>query len=1527
MNTKSLRILNVLTVAAMLMLAATAGRAQSTFSNAVMALNPVAYWPLQETTPAPRYNMETNIGALGPIGNMYYYTSLSYLTNFGAFNDGADCQFFPGSSGNKGGLVPTTDNRVGMPFTQSFTVEGWYRITGTGGYGGIINETAGQGSGGINDTTNSGGWEIAQNFTPYRQGTPNSPSVFAFHVFNGFGGTGGADVEVTNAAAGEWLNGANTGYQNSWIYLACVFDGTNAWMYMFSTNLNTTSSGPYGAGYGGTNGTVYQIPIASPGDGTIAGNGTGYFAPPPYSVTNSSFVADYWDPILLGQTRSYSGNGNFGGYVQDVAIYTNALSFLQISNHFNAGTNGLGNYQTTISADNPFMHWRMNAPIWTNNFEAGNTFPVANNYGSAAATFVNNTYGTAPLTGTAAAVYQPGTLPGYAGGLAGSGFGPFTNGCAFNGLEGVVDVGVSPAINPTDVTNNYSLLLWFKGNPMDALNARFQCPASHGNLSWKAQFHNGTTYASTWGAGSSAQIAPVGNYTTYYPNDDQWHMYTFVANYNNGVSTNFSVYLDNCAHFTTLNYNVGVAGSNTMDAFIGGDPDPQYMSPTNFLTFTSGEQEFAGQVAHVAFFPTNLTVSQIQTLYYDAQPGPAVVITQPISAAVNQGSAFTNTVVAGGGAPYLYQWYTNGVALVHATNASLIINPVEPYNASTNYYVVITNLYGVVTSASASLTVFSVPSVTTGNPVTYTNLYTLYQGASPTYSVSATGALPLRYQWFTNGAPMGGATNATYTFTNVQGPFFTNYCVVTNVAGVATSSVWTAQVLADPTNSTGGLAAYPQQVLALNPIAYWRMNDASLDAVDDGNGDNGYYCHDYAGGNDGIYTNVYFLGGSGYNFVSDPSDSSAEFAGANSDAGSILAPDLATSTGSNAEFTVVAWANPVQSMNGINTPTIVAKGGYNQEEFALDAGASANSFRFEVRNAAGTVYNANSTFSVNNSASENQWYQLVGVCDEANGLVSLYINGQLAATVAIPSASGITNSSQTPLTIGSRSSTDSTINNNEPWVGFINDVAIYNRALSSGQAASLFNNSDFPPYYTQQPIGNTNANYGGVLIVPAAANGSPTLSYQWKDGGGAIAGQTNATLVVSNITVSDNYYLTVSNPYGSTNSTTVSVNVVSGMPQISGGPQNPFYATAGTTTSNSVSVYGTVPLAYQWQYSNSVAWVNVSGYRYSGTQSNTLTISDTYPSDAGFYQLVITNVVGATTSSPAQLIVSGVPLTLGNGQNWTENQNASFANGVLTLTTTGDGSTSYFYQIPQYVGGFEASFTYQAQALTTFPLADGITFCLQDDPRGASAIGLGGGDLAYIGNNGGNLLAAGNTITPSVALELNIYPGNGVGGAGYSFDANGGLGPTIAPGSVILTNGPVDVSMLYANGQLALTLSNELTAATYSTTMNVGSIPQILGANTALVGFTGSFGGDTSVQTITNFSFVSIPPETIKQVGTNVQITWPGSIFGYQLQENSSVTTNGWMNVTNQDILTNNLNQVIVPQTGRDQFYRLIFQQ
>ncbi len=86
-------------------------------------------------------------------------------------------------------------------------------------------------------------------------------------------------------------------------------------------------------------------------------------------------------------------------------------------------------------------------------------------------------------------------------------------------------------------------------------------------------------------------------------------------------------------------------------------------------------------------------------------------------------------------------------------------------------------------------------------------------GQSATFNVVATGALPMYYQWYFNGAPITNSNNSTYTIASAQ---VTNsgtyYVVITNALGKATSSnalltVFSLAIAVDATNlvwTTGG---------------------------------------------------------------------------------------------------------------------------------------------------------------------------------------------------------------------------------------------------------------------------------------------------------------------------------------------------------------------------------------------------------------------------------------------------------------------------------------------------------------------------------------------------------------------------------------------------------------------------------------------------------------------------------------------------------------------------------------------------
>jgi hypothetical protein len=279
-----------------------------------------------------------------------------------------------------------------------------------------------------------------------------------------------------------------------------------------------------------------------------------------------------------------------------------------------------------------------------------------------------------------------------------------------------------------------------------------------------------------------------------------------------------------------------------------------------------------------------------------------------------------------------------------------------------------------------------------------------------------------------------------------------------------------------------------------------------------------------------------------------------------------------------------------------------------------------------------------------------------------------------------------------------------------------------------------------------------------------------------------------------------------------------------------------------------------------------------------------------------------------------------------NGAGWylngdTVNGGPNITNNVFTLTdgTSGENRSAWFSE-PLYVGGFQASFTYQDIGGGG---ADGTAFIIQNDPSGTAALGLSGGGLGYVG------------ITPSVAVLLNIFfdsPGgaglmlgtNGVGAYYPSGVLSGMSYQSTAPVNLAGGN-PIAVGLRYTGGMLYASFTDTATSNQFQTIIPV-DIPAFVGTNAAWVGFTGSEGGTTSHQIVSNFSYRPLPTLTIRQSQPpSLVFTWPAAVYGFTLQSNSSLNNPaGWTSVAGTSTQTNGLNQVTTPSPTSTQFYRLV---
>lgn len=1166
------------------------GNGQSAYSNAIVSLNPVGYWPMHEVAPPANGDIETNYGTLGLLGTGYY-----------------------------------PDWAVGGPVTS-------IKRGITGAIGGDPGDTA------VNFTR--GGNPAAATYTNFLYVPHSSPLTTLrppFSVECWFFPTNLASDDIwaqcgdeglnRGAAGGNigslagirlvWMNGTNTGFQifnlngvqNSAGFVGNLSNPeiypTNIWYHLVVTCDASTNISLY------VNGNLQSF---NPGLTGSVSNGPGSYTP------------DYWTPITIGGGRG--GTRAVAGYVDEFAVYTNVLG--DVSTHYNDGISGAaGAYFHDVINDKAAVYLRMDAPA-TYTPPNVSTWPVVLNYGITNGVAVGN------------GLYSPGTVPGAVttriANPSGIAFGGVSgNQAALSGISSFADAGNAPAYNPTGSNVNFTVTALFRGNPCDN---RIQSIVGHGTNSWQLSittngcivFNAGNARKAAGGTGQAAgDITSTGSY-----NDGIWHQVAAVT------ATNVvSIYVDGVLNTNGVPNGISVTNiipGNASDVLIGSDP-----------TYTNNPagagRSFAGQICDVALFNQSLTAGQIQTLYSNCIVAP-FISGQPVSGRAidgGQGTSILFGVLASGSPSLAYQWYFNTTSnysgatqLVdgakYTGSATLQVTVTNLVAADSGYYfATITNNYGSVTSSLASLTVFGAPALTSELPITYsnslnTNFLSLYAGANPTFSVSANGAQPISYFWYTNGVLDPIATNSSFTWTNIRTGSMSSFCVLTNVAGVTTSELWTATVIAAPN------APYPTNVLADNPIGYWRLNEP-----DDGqsDGDPGLLALDYAGGNNGIYTNV-ILSQSGYSST-DPSDTSAAFGefgslpAINNLAGQIRGVDFAMTNGGNSEFTVEAWANGIN--NGLfpqaSGAPLAAKGEFGvDDQFNLGIDTTKLHYRFYVRSANGTVYTVGSGSS---PALDNNWHHIVGVCDEANGQLLLYFDGQLVNTASIPTNSGIFEDSE-PITFGAGTSDD--VNYTNQFVGTINDVAVYNYALGIGQVTAQYSSvasSGIPPYFTQTPPASMTLNAGGTLATSAAAAGTTPIGYYWTDinsGTNVAAGVTNGLPINTAVTVSnvpfawnnDQLKLTVTNAYGSV-SASVKLTIL-GPPEIIDDLPPQIALPSGSYT-YSIGIIGISPFSYQW-YGGGVALANQTNATYTatvGSQGSSTT-----------YYVVVTNVYGAVTS-------------------------------------------------------------------------------------------------------------------------------------------------------------------------------------------------------------------------------------------------------------------------------------------------------
>ena len=241
--------------------------------------------------------------------------------------------------------------------------------------------------------------------------------------------------------------------------------------------------------------------------------------------------------------------------------------------------------------------------------------------------------------------------------------------------------------------------------------------------------------------------------------------------------------------------------------------------------------------------------------------------------------------------------------------------------------------------------------------------------------------------------------------------------------------------------------------------------------------------------------------------------------------------------------------------------------------------------------------------------------------------------------------------------------------------GTVNLSAISNMVAHGEQVFYLPQNS---PFIDAQPQSETVV-AGMPDPLTVMVQGAPTLNYQWQFNGtnltdnGRITGSQSPSLSINPVALSDQgqYQVSITNLYGSTNSAPATLLVV--VPPAVTNPPASQAVLAGGNVVLTVGASGTGPLFYQWLFNGTNLTDNP---QITGSQTNVLNLTSVTISNAGTYEVFVTNAYGSTSASAVLTVNQAIPTIT-----WTNpaaiTYGTALGSGQLNAAATVAGSFAY----------------------------------------------------------------------------------------------------------------------------------------------------------------------------------------------------------------------------------------------------------
>ena len=409
-----------------------------------------------------------------------------------------------------------------------------------------------------------------------------------------------------------------------------------------------------------------------------------------------------------------------------------------------------------------------------------------------------------------------------------------------------------------------------------------------------------------------------------------------------------------------------------------------------------------------------------------------------------------------------------------------------------------------------------------------------------------------------------------------------------------------------------------------------------------------------------------------------------------------------------------------------------------------------------------------------------------------------------------------------------------TITNGKVYVGAGGQVDVYGLFNSEPQISAPVITPASTTFTTPIQVTITDSTPGAVIYYTSDGSAPSTSSTVY---GGPF--MVNSTQTINAIAVAPGYvwitpvsamYTSLNNtanpifsPPGGTFSTSPTVTITDASPNAS-----IYYTTNGSAPTNQSTLYGDPIPVTGSETISAIAFA--PGLNGSAIVSQTYTTQSGVDFSEGFAQAQ--NVM--TFNGSTGLDDSRLQLT--NGYSW----------------DTG----SAFVTTPLNIQAFTTSFLFQLSN----PAADGIAFVIQN--TGTTALGGNSQSLGYA------------PIAKSLAIKFDFHNDAGEGPDSTGVYING-VAPTIP--AINLSNSGINlasgdsmlVNLTYDGVNLAMTITDEVTAATWSAVWQE-NIPQIVGGNTAYIGFTGSTAILTASQKVATWTYTATTPGQPSSTATPV---------------------------------------------------------